>query len=229
MNAVGCSKGSATSAMATLRDWSASTEEQQRAAEVLKGYSDRRTTDDLISILTAPGTRPDTRVLVLGILSSRSQPGISLALSKLLRPQNPLTLRRAAVNALRHRECGTECVDQILHYMERVSCGEPQSELAVNQSELAEQTFKDQESVLDVALQDILRENRQATLRELQEVYGLDTMHVSRFAIRVAASLSLKEACRGLTRPYLRETSVGAIRSDLDDAINKLGCEPRPR
>jgi len=212
-------------AVATLNDWSKSTEEQRSAIHVLSGYKSNESTDALINTALEPHSRQDTREMALSALSEVNDPKVSQALSELLQPFNALARREQTANLLIEKDsCSVVWIRNILHYLERIWWGEKPSTFTARQSEQALLEFTDKEQKFQAALASILVKRRFQTIVELQRVYGLGSAHPSPFALHLVAELGFSEACPQLTRQYLRELSDDRTRIELDVALEKLKC-----
>jgi hypothetical protein len=213
--------------IAVLSDWGTNTAEREAALTALKTDKSAATTKALIAIVLSPQARPDTPEMVIPVLAARHDPAITQALSQLLQPHLAPVVRRVATDSLKQMDCGSACVENILHYEERIWKGDVPSESDVNQSEGAKGEFQNEENAINSDLDLVLQRNSSATMEQLRRVYGLGSLHPSYFALYVLQQLNLSEACTDLSRPYLREIANDEKRKAITAAFEHNKCESR--
>ena len=219
-------KRSATEkAIAVFGDYGASTAERDAALKVLTEDRNPETTRAVIAIALSPYARPDTATMLIPILASRRAPETSEALSQFLQPHIPLAVRREAADALKQAGCFSACISNTLHYKERLWKGDVPIELDVKQGEDAKQHFQNEENAINDALDFVLQHDPHATLQQLRRVYGLGSMQPSYFALSVLQELTLVEACKDLSKPYLQEIANVERRKAIDAALEHNNCK----
>jgi hypothetical protein len=211
-----------------LRDWARTTKEQEEALAALKDDGEPQITKALIEILTASQTSPLTREMIIPVLAVRRDPEIPEVLSELLQPHGPLAIRRRAVDALGRLECPPTCVRRVLHYKERIWRGDVTSELDGFQQNDGTKEFQAEEAAINEDLNSVLQHNRVATMKELQSIYGLGSLHPSYFALYLSQELTLPEACADLTRPYLDKIADAQKRKAINGALAHNKCPLSP-
>ncbi len=214
-------------AIATLKDWAKGTDEQRRAIQLLESKDDPETLHELLGILSAPGTRPDVRILIVQLLSKRNSPEAELALSELMQPHNAPNLRHEVGMALHGHRCEPACAQNLLHFLERSWPGQSSDELPTQQGSRSGDTLEQVESETIAEVADILVSNRDTTALQLRKVYGLGSLHPSRFAIQTASLLGLREACSDLAKSYLLEVSNEETKALIRKARQQLACDSK--
>ena len=180
------------------------TTEAESAVKRLGTYRGQKVTSMLLNIALGrtPFTWPQTESAAIDALANRGEPRLSESLAMLLQPQQPLPAREAAARALQKLPCDLECVESILHYLERVSHGEPNYEDRSTFSPGLSEGVKagnrrDQETVYQSLYAALRRENRN-TLVILAQVYGLGSDAPSGFALSLLSRMGFRDACPAL-------------------------------
>lgn len=211
------------------------TSQSTEAVRKLAAYRGRRATGMLLNIALGEGplVLGDTQTEAIKALGKRNDPDIALAMANLLQPHEGLATRQAAAAALQYLPCNTECVDSILHYLERVWRGEPNYEdrivRAAGFQDVAASLQKDQQALYGELYKVLLRE-KVATLTNLMRVHGLGSVAPSPFALDLVSHLGLPEACPLLQqsdRAFEKQSpeSYQAPRQELQAAISSLKCK----
>ncbi len=214
----------------------------QEAVRELAAYTDPRSTSMLLEIAEGrvPAPWPDVQAEAVRALAERRDARIADALAELLQPHVSITVRGAVARALGRLPCESECVAAVLHYLERISQGEPNTEdrarLDFGHSQAGERArerttraiTKQQEAVY-IGLYDVLRREDQLTTDRLVRVYGLGTAEPSKFALALIVRMHLTQACPALLRS--REEGVHTSpevsllpREEIKATVASLGC-----
>ncbi len=216
------------------------TVDAKAAVRELGSYRGARSTRMLLAV--AEGKMPvpwfDVQVEAVKALASRRDPSVSAALANLLQPHVSLGERQAVAHALQTLPCSSECVAAILHYLERMWAGEPNSEDTVKLLENPRTEFarrakayvaREHEELYQALYAVLKRENR-LTLEALVQVYGLGTPEPSRFALALVARMRLVEACPALLQS--QEGGAGPSsdirvlpREEIEGTVGSLGCK----
>ena len=170
--------------------------EAQAAVRKLGTYRGDRSTVMLLNIALGrtPFAWPEIQREAMNTLASRRDSKISPPLADLLQPHVPLPIRQDAANALRSVPCTIECVQSILHYLERVWEGEPNYEdrtvfpSGLNEGVRAD-LAKDQEALYQT-LYAVLKREGESTMAVLYQVYGIGTNAPSKFGIIVLSRIN---------------------------------------
>jgi hypothetical protein len=208
------------------------------AVNKLANYEGDRSTKMLLDI--ALGDSPlvsDARDRAIAVLADRKDPEIAAALATRLQPHEGLETRRGVAAALQTLPCQGGCVRSILHYLERVYCGEPNYEdrmVPVQGFEAATNSLREDQESLYTGLYSILRREKKETFANLAEVYGLGSVAPSAFSIALASRLGLHDACPYLLRSeeQIKELSPDAYRAprqELQHALTSLKCRQAGR
>jgi hypothetical protein len=175
----------------------------------------------------------DARIEAINQLKKRDSPAVSAILANLLQPHEELKLRRAAASALTTMSCETACIRSILHYLERIWSGQPNSEdllVGAAASDEAKAVFRSGQAELYDNLYKILNRHAPETVSSLIQLYGLGSTAPSIFALDLISHLRLQQAC-----PYLMQSQTSAKnfppqfyrfpRQELDSAIKSAECK----
>jgi hypothetical protein len=204
----------------------------------INGSNDTRTTQFLLRLAVDNAVPFDSRNAAVAALAKRHDPAISADLAILIQPHTSESLRHAVATTLLQLSCSTECVQDVLHYLERMWRGEANSEDIVTDDlptkELLQsnpalvnaqiaQVQADQQQLIS-QLNAILLRNRFGTIEILQRVYGLGSVRPSPFALHIVGELHLPEACPSLRRPHLDEMAGEKLGNQIRIA-RELACE----
>lgn len=110
-------------------------------------------------------------------------------------------------DSLKTLPCKAECIRRILHYLERVSRGEPNEEdrtVFLPSSEVLRGDQVKQQQELYDSLDSVLRRQPTETLAMLAHVYGLGSDDPSAFAFSMVRRLRIHEACAYLLESQKR-------------------------
>jgi hypothetical protein len=212
-------------AIAVFSDYGTSTAERETALKVLTKDTSPETTKTLIAIALSPNARPDSPTMLIPVLAARRDPETPEALSQFLQPHIAPAIRAGAADALKQTGCSYGCILNTLHNKERLWKGDVPIELDVKQGEDAKQYFQNEENAINDALDFVLQHNSHATLQQLRRVYGLGSMQPSYFALSVLQELTLVEACKDLSKPYLQQIANAERRKAIDAALEHNNCE----
>jgi hypothetical protein len=153
-------------------------------------------------------------------------------LAVLLQPHQGLVVRREAAIALQKLPCNNLCVRAILHYLERTSQGQLNSEdLVVRPTGFDDVSIslKKDQTVVYNDLFAVLRREKGETLINLAEVYGLGSDDPSLFALELSSKLGIHEACPVLKQSdnAIKELSEPnkAPRQAVQTALSSLQCD----
>ncbi len=207
----------------------------QAAVRRLGSYRGQEVTAMLLNIALGrtPFTWPETQREAINALGNRAAPGLSEALAILLQPHQTLPARRAAADALQRIPCNADCIRSILHYLERVSAGEPnyedRSTFATGLNESVKTGVRKQQDALYEALYGILRREAEATVVTLAQVYGLGTDAPSKFALSLLARMQLRDACPALlqSEQLIKQSSserFNAPREEIEATVQTVKC-----
>lgn len=216
------------------------TVEAQAAVRELSTYQGTRSTHMLLDLAEGkvPLPWPDVQAEAIRALASRQDPSIPIALANLLQPHVSLRVRGAAAEALGKLPCTAECVGAVLHYLERLWWGEPNSEDGTKPPENPRiQEFyrnakaglaREQDGVYQ-ALYGVLKRENRLTLENLVQIYGLGTAGPSKFALALVARIRLNEACPAVLRSEESASRVSPElfilpREELEATARSLGC-----
>jgi len=211
-----------------------SSDDSEQAVEKLANYRDKRSTDLLLQ-LAMHGGFPGTKVQVKAIrtLGASNDPAVAGQLAYLLQPHEGLDNRQAAADALQSLPCKGECNRSILHYLQRISAGEPNYEdRTVFPSMFQDITVnlrKDQQELYS-KLYAVLNREKLETLTNLVTIYGLGSVAPSRFGIDLVTRAKMQEACPLLLKSQeaIQTQSIDtykAPRTELSAAIASLNCK----
>lgn len=197
------------------------------AIKKLSAYRGSWPTDSLLSIATADREFIDDRQdLAIHAVAIRGNAVAIAQLSELLQPSNGLARREAVAKALVENVCNGQCVQSILHYLERYWSGQGEKEditlLAMHSDD--PEIDKEEASVAE-DLGKVLTRNERTTLDVLDRIYGLGSPAPSAFSLHVVESLHMRRACfllsmskHDLLDPSKKET--------LEKLFHDLRCPP---
>lgn len=211
------------------------TMQAQAAVRDLGTYGGQRTTAMLLNIALGrtPFRWPETEREAINALADRKEPRLSEAVAILLQPQQTLPIRQAAAAALEKLPCGADCVRSILHYLERISQGEPnyedRSTFPPGLDEGVKADDKKEQEELYQRLYAVLRHESQPTLVTLAQVYGLGTDAPSKFALSLLSQMRFRDACPALlqSEQLLKQSSAElftAPRAELEATLDVVKC-----
>lgn len=217
-------------------DGSSDSAAAQAAVREIATYRGATSTEMLMNIALGRSgfAWPDVQREAIKALASRDDSMIAAGLSSALQPHYPLTTRQAATEALRVMRCPAECVNAILHYLERVMGGEPNYEdrtsfpTGLNVGVKSE-TFMEQQ-LLYSNLFEILKREKGLTLDSLVRVYGLGTDAPSKFSLALVSRMQFRDACPAATRSaeLARQSTPEYFLSPRDEiqaALDTLKCQ----
>jgi hypothetical protein len=208
--------------------------ESQAAVKILATYRGRRSTSLLLNIaLRQNPLAPEAQTEAIKELSKRKDPDIAMTLANMLQPHEGLGTRQAVAEALQNIPCNRECIDSILHYLERVWWGEPNEEDRTVFPPGTENLKSGQltsQQVLYASLYSVLQREKIETLTNLVQVYGLGSNDPSPFALALLSRTQLHEACPYLMRSdqSIKNSPSGlytAPPKELQAAIASLNCK----
>jgi hypothetical protein len=212
------------------------TTEAQAAVRKLSTYKGTRSTEMLLNVALGrtPFTWPDVQREAINALAARREARIATALAKILQPHYPLPARQAVAEALRALPCTEECVKSILHYLERVSQGEPNYEdrtsFPAGLNESVKTDLAKQQQGLYHALYDVLKHDGTLTLDALVQIYGLGTDAPSKFSLALVSRMQFREACPLVLRSeqVAKQSSADSFlapREELESTLRSLKCQ----
>ena len=175
-----------------------STDDALDAVRELNTYGGTRVTSMLLTIGRGQvGFSPDVRLEAIKALGMRNDPSIATRLARLLQPYETLEIRQAVADTLAPRACSVECIESILHYLERVYRGERNAEhqIVVYPRESVHQELLEREEALYKVLHGILVSQSIITIAALEEVHGLGTDLPSDFSLDLLTRIVLPDSC----------------------------------
>lgn len=215
------------------------TDAANAAVEKLATYGGSHSTALLWRIARGetPFPWPDTEAKAVEALGARHDPDIPVALARLLQPHEYPAVRAAVARTLRNLPCTGECIDSVMHYLERIWHGasnyeDPDKPIPPQyEAEVRGLMRRDQQKIYD-ALYVVLERQDSETLAKLQRVYGVGSSVPSRFALNLLTHVRLPQACPALlaSQQALAESSAkpfDEIRQDLDQALAVLNCRAK--
>lgn len=212
------------------------TEESRAAVKELAAYRGQRSKRMLLSIALGkvPFPWPAVQAEAIKALRDRNDPEVSRALAKLLQPHEGLGTREAVALALRDLPCDDESIRSILHYLERVWRGEPNSEDRLIDTTSDKERFtstlkREQEAVYENLYLVLKRENTK-TIVNLVQIYGIGSDGPSLFALDLLSRLGLHEVCPLLLQSEKAINQLGpelynGPRQELQATIASLNCK----
>lgn len=194
--------------------------------------TDQQSTDMLLQIALgrAGFAMPQQQEQAIRALAGRKDPNIAAMLATLLQPHEALGTRMAAAETLKQLPCNSECVASVLHYMERVYQGEPNSEDGFTPSPQVAFKLETERQQFYHDLDDVLENDKVTTVAVLTDVYGLGSEDPSAFGLELISRIRLSEACPLLlqsqgqlensrTEAYKKSTQLAA------QAVKSLNCK----
>lgn len=174
------------------------------AVEKLAEYSGTRTTRMLIDIARNEQLlSSDPQFAAMKALRERNEPQVIEFFATLLQPHQFIGTRREAAEALQNLPCNKECIEAVLHYLNREYLGEPLAEDAWESSragpEAMAQLRKNQDALREDLYALLQRETGQ-TYRSLYYTYGVGSEHPSLFGLDLISRLKFSSACSLLLR-----------------------------
>lgn len=161
-----------------------------------------------------PFVLPEARTEAIRLLENRKELFVSEGLARLLQPHEQLHIRLQVAGSLKELPCDIECIRSILHYIERLDCGEVPEEDAIGlphvERLLAPSLAKDKQELSENLIL-VIQKNEVATVANLQETYGLGSDNPSAFAVNLVSKISLQHSCPSLKQSlqYLADASEG--------------------
>ncbi len=186
---------------------------------------------DLLLNVASPSRRffDDRQTLAVRLLAKRKDPQVAAKLAEYLKPNSALSLRTDVADSLLEMECDFPCARSVLHYLERMSCGELNLEEAFERDPDRRFSLKPEQDEVIAKLGKVLKNDQGATIEVLSKEYGLGSDFPSQFALRLVGTLELKSACYALARSS-GSTYDDALRVQIDTLMQKLECQPsQPR
>src|SRR5581483_10569261 len=159
-------------------------------------------------------------------LGESRNPRIADELSRMLQPHEALGVQNAVSNSLARMDCETQCMSNVLHYLERGYYGEHNEML---DRTMVRANLADIQNAINDNLKAVLTHNPGETLNQLIKIYGLDSPQPSKFAVLLAIDLRLSNACPSLVKA--QESIVKYEKLDLHwkapvkEAIERLDCK----
>jgi hypothetical protein len=208
-----------------------SSQQSTAIAELGKDAS-QQSTEMLLQIAMARSgfAMPEQRDQAIRALGGRKDPQIGPLIASLLQPHEDLGTRIAVAETLKRVPCNVECVSNILHYLERVYRGDPNSEdgLPLWPEVAAKINAERKQFYLD--LDAVLEDEKENTLSVLTNVYGLGSGDPSSFGLELTSRLRLSEACPLLkqTQEQLKVSQTEAYRKNLQStaaALRSSNCK----
>jgi hypothetical protein len=174
-----------------------STELANSSVRKLSSYRGLRAIEFLLQIATADREFIDGRQeLAIQEIARRPDSDATHRLAMLLQPFNGLARREAVASALEQNACDENCIQSVLHYLERYWCGLGKWEdipSVGGESGYAE--LKKEQEQLAERLRKVLAKNQKATLQVLHVIYGLGSPQPSAFSLHIVETLNLRGAC----------------------------------
>lgn len=158
-------------------------------------------------------------------LGDSRNPKIADELSRFLQPHEPLALQNAVSGSLARMNCRTQCISNVLHYLEREYYGE-HNEMQDRPGDPGNLT--DIQHTVNDNLKTVLTQNAAETLKQLVTVYGLGSAQPPKYAVQLVIGLELTDACPFLLKA--REWMIKYEKLGLDwkapvnEAIEHLHC-----
>jgi len=206
-----------------------SSEASSNAIKQLASHKDEQSTGFLLDIATGnTQVQLDAmRIEAINALRGREGDKVAIGLASLFQPHNGLDVRTAAAESLQSRYCSQECVLLILHYLERISKGEQNTEDRWTRS--LDPDLPDKQKKLYQMLLSILRQQPHETVLVLRNTYGLGTAAPSTFALDLSTRIGFAESCPLLLQSSQRLRKLDpelfrAPRDELQQAITSLRC-----
>ena len=163
-----------------------------RLASIKSDYAKRL----LIALAESPSTNFSNQHEAILRLGDSRNSRIADELSRLLQPHEALAVQNAVSNSLARMGCETQCISNVLHYLEREYYGE--------HNEMLDRTMgadlADIQNAVNDNLKTVLVHNPSETLNQLVKVYGLDSAQPSKFAVLLAMNIRLTDACPSLLK-----------------------------
>lgn len=167
----------------------------------------------------------DRKTVAIRLLSNRDEPDLIADLTDMLQPQFSLAMREEVSNALDQNQCTKECIQNVLHYEERLWCGKDvveEATIGVTDPSVNRQLMAEHEKMID-HLDAALSRNAKLTVEVLAKTYGIGSRVPSAFALHVIDTLGLRAAC-----PLVAASSASPLdRSAIDPLqrlLGKLNC-----
>lgn len=212
----------------------AGSEDTITAVRKLASYEGASSTSMLLEIALGdhPTVWPQTRAEAIVALGHRGDPRVATAMATHLQLHEPLATRKALASALRETKCEEDCIQAVLHYLERVFRGEATYDDRFVPPNMDFKQFIEREQAQVVEdLHRVLTKNPESTLLKLRDTYGLGSENPSSFGLNVIAQLDLRNACPTLLRSFEKMTSSPLPGYDpplqeVRQAMGRLGCKP---
>lgn len=205
------------------------------AVERIAAYHSARSKRMLIDI--ALGRSPylvpgQTQTAAMRILAESNDPEVADELVKLLYPHIGFGSRIEAAAALQKLPCRQQCINSILHYLERVWWGEKNSEdnFIYPPKDNSPAEIKQEQQQLYRNLYSVLEKEHSETLKSLATTYGFGTDSPSPFALDLISRLNISEACDMLMESNRKIDRMppqyfNAPRQELKAAIAARKCQ----
>jgi hypothetical protein len=206
--------------------------QQSTAIADLGKESGEQSTDMLLQIALARGgfAMPQQQEQAVRALAGRKDPKIGPLLATLLQPYEGLGIRMATAETLKQVPCSAECVASVLHYLERIYRGEPNSEDDLPPWPEVAAKLKAERQQFYLDLDTVLEDEKDNTLAVLTNVYGLGSEDPSSFGLDLASRIQLSEACPLLlqSQQQLKTSRTEAYKKTsrlTASTIKSLKCE----
>ena len=221
---------------ALFAEAAAGTSDSPEAVRKLGQYRGARSTELLLGIAMGytNSLLPSAQCDAIKVLGSRADPKVAEHLARLLQPNSTLPVREAVADSLKSLPCNYNCMASVMHYLERISRGELNSEDQGPADPSIDQDvgskLANEQQALYQTLYEILRSKPSTTLRVLIDTYGVGTSMPSTFALTLATSANLRVACPLLRRSEQRMAQgrpgqYKEPRTELGEALKRLECE----
>lgn len=179
----------------------------------------------LFALVASPSANFSNQTEAILRLGDSRNPKIADELSRFLQPHETLAVQNAVSNSLARMRCETQCISNVLQYLEREYYGE--------HNEMLDRTMgadlADIQNAVNDNLKTLLAHNPGETLNQLVKVYGLESPQPSKFAVLLTIDLRLTNACPSLLKA--QEWMIKYEKLDLhwkapiEEAIEHLNCK----
>jgi hypothetical protein len=202
------------------------------AVDQIGASGDRRRIDMLLTIAIKWPSMIGASVPEEAIhkLAESHDPRAGAGLSELLSTKEGLGWRIWAAEAIAKLPCNNLCLHRVLNYMARISSGERNAEdtlrVPAGFEEQMRHIAEEQQRVYHL-LDSVILSDKDATVRVLEQRYGLGSSDPAAFAVDLAGRLDLVGACpplqRSLNSARANSGSPEGV-SRLESVVEKLKC-----
>jgi hypothetical protein len=224
--------------------FSKGTIDSEVAIRKLANHKSERVTNMLVAIATRDDSDDPMSIGLseeaIRALANRGDEKVGLQLAHLLQTKEVFAKRLAVAEALQQIRCNQECIGMVLHYLERICYGEPNSEnlsVLLNKGmvdkkfqDTVETQINDDDKKLYDDLFSVLSKNERTTMIVLYHDYGLGSGLPTRFAISIAMKAKIGMACQLLLRSQELIGSddkavYGVYQDQIHEAVTALKCQ----